>query len=466
MKITSSDVTLICAYLSRELTSKHLSRPCLYTHNTLFFHTTNNNFHRLTISLDPNNPRVYLSETDINASTLETPFYSSIKKELGNAYVTGITSINDDRLIRISFTIINSVYKEEGRSLVVELLPHHSNLIILDEQDKIISLYRPSDLESKRPLLRNMSYVPPTKSFVNNSLDNDFNLKDYFSECDKEEQDLFASRKKERFGPLSDYFKRLQKSLTRKIELLQKEIEQASQHVNDGQYGDYLYTNNIDVKQGQIDVDGVILTLDPTKSLSLNADSFYKKAKKAKMTLIEGEKNLELTKKKLLELDNASSLLLQADENGLETLAKQWGLLEPLKNEKKKENSLSSSVLPSFVNFGNTKIVFGKNAKQNDCLTFLLDTSKKHVWLHVNGASGSHVMIKKDNPTTEEISMAAQIALLNSSLQEGEVLLALRGDVNKTSTPGLVSLRKSEVKRFKVTKEANDLLLTAQKYEL
>nr|MCR5514153.1 NFACT RNA binding domain-containing protein [Bacilli bacterium] len=126
---------------------------------------------------------------------------------------------------------------------------------------------------------------------------------------------------------------------------------------------------------------------------------------------------------------------------------------------------LSVSSLPYYVEFEGTKILYGKTSKQNDCLTFLFETAKDHLWFHVMGNSGSHVIIKKDDPTEEEINLAASIALLNSKQEEGEVMMAYRKDVRKGSVPGQAIVKTFKTLRLNsLNKNTKEVLNKAKKY--
>src|SRR5574344_1487935 len=120
---------LLC--LKPRLLSHHISRPFFYTENTLFFHASGEQS-RFVLSLDDEDPRFYLADEDSEVATLESKFLDVLKKEIANAYVVDLEQIHDDRIVKFSLTVINSVFKEEGRSLYFEMIPHHANLILCD----------------------------------------------------------------------------------------------------------------------------------------------------------------------------------------------------------------------------------------------------------------------------------------------------------------------------------------------
>jgi predicted ribosome quality control (RQC) complex YloA/Tae2 family protein len=460
MSLSAKNLQLYATKLNAEIKEHHLSRPVLYAENTLFLHVSGGRWNRLVLALDDNDPRVYLAPTPLDVATLETPFYEQLKKELNNAYLLELKTINDDRVLAFYLTVINTVYKEEARTLYVELIPHHANLILTDANDKVIAAYRPGTLDDERPLLRGLTYVHPFKKEFTRKEDAPFDLAVFEANCLAQEKALADKRKKDRFGYVENELKNKAKLLARKIQAIEGDIQEAQAHLEDGKYGDFIYTNmeNTELLQGYFLFDGKKVTLDPARSLSENATFFYKRAKKAKNALALSLKNLEQTKKEEEDASTALSLLKEADETGLENLAKEFGLAPQktgsLKERKGSPKSFGHDALPFYVEVNGTKILFGKSAKQNDCLTFLLDTAKDHLWFHIEGTTGAHVMIKKENPSEDEILTAAEIALLSAGADDGDVLMAKRGEIRKGNVPGLAIVKTSKTLHLKTIRAA------------
>lgn len=473
MSLTANELKQHLQILSRLVVGHHISRFIAYSGTAFFAILSGEGPHRLSLVLSDENPRLYASEEGKEVPSLESPFAVLLKKELSNAYITGLQTVNDDRVALLSLTIINSVYKEEGRSLYFELIPHHANLILCNEEGQIISAFRPGSMEDERPCLKGLRYLlPEKKGFV--SEEKPFDEKVYEESCASSEKELEEKRKKDRFGFLYDEFERRRKLLERKIKAINGDVAKAEEHLGDGAFGDFIFMNlqSLNPKVESLEVDGRPAQLDPSKTLSTNAQIFYKRAKKARGTIASSSVSLAKTMNGLSEVEASLALLRKADEAGLEELAKTWGLTATKRlGEKKKADKgvsrLSRDSIPFATDYHGTKILFGKSAKQNDCLTFLLDTSKGHSWLHVNGSTGSHVMIKKENPSLDEIRVAAEICLLNSGLSEGEVMLASREDVRKGPVAGLAIVKKFRLLRLaKVSSESQELIRKATKVEL
>lgn len=457
-------------FLKKEIEGKYLSSPILYAKDTFLFHVSGKGYHTLVVCLDGTSPRVYLSEEGLEGTSLDDKFLSVLKKECGNAYITSISQFEGDRVLKFDFLSLNSVFKEEKKSIYIELLPHHPNFILVDGDNKIIAAYRSSTLDDKRPVMKGLTYQPlEHPSFVMEPLP--FSLEEYQKACKEEENVLAQKRKMERFGYAFTYFKNREKMLTRKLSYLQKDEEEAKKHLNDGEKGEAIYIcySSINNRQGSFEYEGLKVELDPSKSLSMNAETYFKRVKKAKETLHQCNKFKEETEKELADIKASLAQLEVANEAGLELLAKDFKI--PM-NKSKKENgkascSLNSETIPYFIEINGTKFLFGKSAKQNAFLTFLYDTSKEHYWFHIASRSGSHVIIKKENPSEEEMRIAAEICLINSSEEDGDVLYTKRKYIRKGPALGEAILKEYKTIHLKnVSKTTKEFLSKAKHVEL
>lgn len=456
------------ASVKNDIVGHHLSHPILYSEKSVFFHLSGD-FHRFCLILDDGDPRFYCAKEAKEVPSLDSKFLETIKRELSNAYINDVEQLFGDRLVRFSLTVINGVFKEESRFLYFEMIPHHANAILTSSDDKIIVAYRPGTMEDARPLLHALTYFPPERHDSDYVSITSFSSDEYYRQCLEKETFLEQDRKKDRFGFLIQTLKRREKQCEKKMQNIEQDILSAKEHLRDGDIGDYIYTNygSIDPKARTLVVEGTTVALDPARNLSRNADLFYKRAKKAKQALLLSEENLVKTKEELSDVASALKQLTAADEEGLEALSKELDIHPKTPTPKKKEKDwrgLSRDSLPYFIDYHGTKILFGKSAKQNDCLSFLFDTAKQHYWLHILGNTGSHVMIKKENPSSDEILAAAEICLINSAQQDGEVMVAKRENVRKGSVMGQAIVKEFQTLRVNhVRDDTRKIVLNAQK---
>lgn len=467
--LSKSDLEIYASYLSKNLEGKHLSSPILYTEKAFFFRLSGKDGSRFSIVLDEECPRVYIASEGIGATSVSSHFFDQLKKELTNPYIEKVSAFGDDRILKLSLLTINSVFKEEPRNLYIELFPHHPNLVVTDGENKIVLCYKTSHADDDRPLLKGMIYEAPKKNKFT-AKPSSFDPKAFENECYSAEEVLSNKRKNDRFSYLFRALKNRKKLLERKLVSLDKDIAEANGHLEDGRFGDAIYMSmdSIPPKASSFVYEGEEIKLDPSRSAAENANAYYKRAKKAKMTLKQVDISKEKASKELEEITSSLTQLEHADEAGLEMMAKELDMA--IANQAKKKGAhewrgLSVSSLPYYVEFEGTKILYGKTSKQNDCLTFLFETAKDHLWFHVMGNSGSHVIIKKDDPTEEEINLAASIALLNSKQEEGEVMMAYRKDVRKGSVPGQAIVKTFKTLRLNsLNKNTKEVLNKAKKY--
>ncbi len=469
MRFTAENLETFVKFMKEKLLNKHISHPFFYASNSIFFHLSGKDDHRFVISLDDTDPRFYTATHSIDGRGQDSRFLDQFQKEVGNAYIIDMECAEKNKIVKFSLTIINSVYKEEARNMYFEMIPHHANLIVTDADDKIIVSYRPGDFTDARPLYRGMTYsYPPMGNFKHE--ENGFDSNEYLKYCLSKETEISARRKKDRFGHVITALKAKEKSLARKIIVLQNEIEDAKTHLDDSRFGDAIYICYGEIKDGakSFEYEGKTIKLDPLKSLPKNAEKYYKNAKKAKQTIAYGEENILKTEEELQNISSALKQVLAADEEGLEVLEKDLGLSKKTgKKRKDGFDSLSLATLPYQVEYKGTHILYGKTSKQNDCLTFLFATSKNHMWLHIMGDSGSHVVIKKDDATADEIRVAAEIALINSHREDGEVMYTLRRNVRKGNVPGQAIVKVFESIRIdNISNTTKDLLITSTRMDV
>lgn len=447
-------------FLKEELVGKHLSSPSLLLESVFAFRISGKGQRKLVLSLRNDAPLIYFGEKEVDLHSLSSPFFESFKKELPNPYIGSISLLNEDRILSFSLLCLNSVFKEQRKKLVLELFPGKANLLLLDENENILLVLRPKGFETNRPLLRGIRYSLPNKGNFAFKESSPFSLSDFQKEVTNYEQELLERRKKERFAPLMVEYEKKERRAIRKIEAIEKDIQEAKKHLSDSKWGDAIYMSFDSIEKGSDSFlfEGERIPLNPSLRPQENAERYYKRAKKAKETIARSETNLEKAKKEMEDAKDALFALKNGQEEALEKM------LMPSKKAKEKESKFGSASLPYFVEVDGTKILFGKSARQNDCLTFLLETAKKHLWFHILGESGPHVILKRDNPSEKLIDIASQIALFLAGYSEGEVQIAYRKDIRKGSFPGQAVLKEYRTKRIdRVDPRITKLLETSKK---
>ncbi len=462
MALNASSVKSLSVSLNEKLKGEYLQGFNEFDQDSFFWSLSNKE--KLVFSLAHGFPRVYIGGKDLTQSSLNTAFSSSIRKLLSHAKILEVRSFDNERIMTFALERTNEVYKKENVTLVFEMIPAKPRLLLLDEDKKIIISTNYSPLESKRPLLRGLTYALPEKgNYVPKEEVFDYDL--YLAKCLEEENKIKESRKKNRFAPYIKTLKTKAKTAQRKIKAIEEDIKEANEHINDSIYGDYIYTEFSSFHKGDESFvyEGKTIKLDPRKSPQENAASFYKRAKKAKATLEQSKLHLEKAKQ---EEENALTLLEMIDTldgAALEEIGPSLGILPSPKHKEIEGTGL----LPFQVKEGDTRILFGKNSKQNDFLSFLYVNDKDALWFHVAKGPGSHAILLKDKPSKEDISLACEIALLASSLDGGEIMYTERRNIKRGSYVGQAIVKTYQSAYFsKISEKAKALYETAEKVSL
>lgn len=143
-----------------------------------------------------------------------------------------------------------------------------------------------------------------------------------------------------------------------------------------------------------------------------NAQSYYKKYRKAKVAeqyaeqqLVQIERDLALLEGALDDLDKCES---SADLAEVRYVLTENGFLRPDASQRKKKK-LPEGKPYRFAAPDGTLIEVGKNSMQNDRLT--LHARGNETWLHAQGIPGSHVIIRSESePSDETLLYACKLA--------------------------------------------------------
>ncbi|MCR4879694.1 MAG: NFACT RNA binding domain-containing protein, partial [Bacilli bacterium] len=176
------------------------------------------------------------------------------------------------------------------------------------------------------------------------------------------------------------------------------------------------------------------------KSYVDNANILFKKYKKSKETIAKDKEQIEINNALIEKLNHDICSLNETDESIYLVLASEY-LKTPI--SKQEVNKLS----PFFVLVDNTKIAFGRNAIQNDMLTFKR-ASKENYFFHIKDYAGSHVVILKNNPNDKDKENAAMLALALSNKEAGEVQMAQIKNIKKGQFIGQVIFSSYSVVRI------------------
>ena len=178
------------------------------------------------------------------------------------------------------------------------------------------------------------------------------------------------------------------------------------------------------------------LQLDPKLSAVDNAQALYERARKREGRVQQAEAREEALAVELADLDTLLAELPSASDKRMEEL------LEHHAPKTKTQTRLVPGI--RYEGPHGYRVIVGRNAKENDIVTFRIARSRD-LWLHVQGYTGSHVVVQADNTEVpfDTVLFAAQLAAAYSKAGASEnvpVDYALRKNVWKAKggAPGAV----------------------------
>ena len=119
--------------------------------------------HRLLLCASPNNARCHLTMGSFS-NPLEPPALCMLmRKQLTGARITEIRQVGGDRVVYVDMDAVNELGDHVLRRLVLEIMGRHSNLLLLDENDRILEATRHVNMEMSRvrQIQPGMTYLPP-----------------------------------------------------------------------------------------------------------------------------------------------------------------------------------------------------------------------------------------------------------------------------------------------------------------
>ncbi|MBA4542503.1 MULTISPECIES: NFACT family protein [Thermoactinomyces] len=216
---------------------------------------------------------------------------------------------------------------------------------------------------------------------------------------------------------------------TKKIEILQNEINQADKADQYRMFGELVTASLYQIKRGDTEVKTinyfdpetpeVTIPLDPTLSPPENAQRYFKKYNKLKAAKKWNTEQIEKAKEEnlylesvLVQLENCS---LREVEQIRDELAEQGWLKRQSNKRERKRKDVPAPL--KVISGDGTVILVGKNNKQNDYLTHQL-ASSTDTWLHTKEIPGSHVVIRSKQVTDQTLLEAAMLAAYFSKGRE------------------------------------------------
>ena len=429
LKITSKDLKIIVDDLKEKIKFNHISNVTIINSHDIFFSFSMYRKEKLFVSLNPANPFVCLVSIDNPCGTKIGMLNDYTRKEIKDGFLLDVETLNNDRIVKIKYNRTNEYFDKEERSIIIELIPHRPNFIVLNDENTILFATHQTDIANERPIIKGLKYVLPENSNTE-LVEGSFNLADYKESVANYYVDAKRKRLQEQFKPVLTHIKSRIKTLKTKIKVLNKEIEEAKSHFVYQEIGTMILTYAYDDNELLNYVNDNNIDYDKSLNPGLNANKYFQKYKKAKRTVEMDEKELVKTNDEIAYYEDCLAQSKYMNEDDIQELAV---LLFPNKFKLGSKKKIESK--PGEVTVEGVKIFYGKNAKQNEMLTFK-KSNKTDLFLHIKDEHGSHVVIATQKPSNEVILTACEIALLLSGKEEGDVQATEVKNVKKGSYPG------------------------------
>ena len=450
MRISHSSYQKYLENVALEISNKKLFSPLLINNKTLFFPLMEEKGKSLVIDLNPSQPLVFLANKDAFFSSFENSFLQRFRKLVGKTELKNIDLVKNDLIVEIELFSIDNL---ESFKLIVELFPNHPNLFVLNERDELVEYYFKS--ATKKLEIGKSFSLEQNGEFLDGNIEI---TDDLISEKINKN---FEIRESEKYAGLLKLINSKIKAADKRIKAIENDVEIARKSLIFKEIADSILSSGLSLKshQNSFNFNGENIELDESKTLLENAEKFFKKAKKAKETISRSEINIKnaLEEKKqyqdLLEEFNASSDKRKDELVELYTFSK-----------KKKEFKPTALNRPWKININGTIIYFGRNASQNDYLSFAMKLDREFIWMHIKDKSGAHLVIANKKPTNEELLIASEIALLCSKASSGEISYTKKKNVRRGHVLGEALIKNySTIKVNSIRKENKDLLEKAKR---
>ncbi len=124
---------------------------------------------RLMISSSPNSARIHLTERSVENPKIPPAFCMVLRKHLQGARIQKIYTPAFERVIFLEFEGKNDFFEPETKILLLEIMGRTSNIILLNEQHKIINAIKHVDftMTRGREILPGLAYeMPPTQDKI------------------------------------------------------------------------------------------------------------------------------------------------------------------------------------------------------------------------------------------------------------------------------------------------------------
>ncbi|MBM4139596.1 MAG: fibronectin-binding domain-containing protein [Nitrospira sp.] len=430
--------------------------------------------HRLLISARPDTSRLHLTSQHFPNPTTPPAFCQFLRAHFQGAKIDAMSQVPYERIVEIAF-----IGKDGMQTLVCELTGKKTNILVLNAERHVLR-----DLTHQRDRIGHPYTAPPHRQQVPHAAQpirftGSCGIEAPVSaEIDAYYQDkesiLSLDHAKEARRQI---LKRTIKKERRRIAAWQEDMGKASIYRSYARYGELIKANLSTIAKGAeritvVDyfdetLPEVTIPLDAAKSPQGNMDDYFRKhrkyltaARELTPRIAQAEWTLHRLQEELSMIEQGNWTPPPAAATALRTTAQTARL-----KRTPSSNAQGHGLFRRFVSTDGLPIFVGRNARENDALTFGLAKSDD-LWLHARGTPGSHVVVrlgKGAEPPLETLRDAATLALVYSDLKKsgkGEVVYTRRKWVKKAKgqTSGAVTITQEKSLHVSLDKTRLDAL--------
>ena len=128
--------------------------------------------HRLLLSASPRYPRIHITETVKENPSVAPSFCMLLRKHLTRGRIHSFEFNDYERVIGLNIEAVSELGDISSKKLVIEIMGRHSNIILLNENDRILDSIKhvDSDVSSVREVMPARQYIlPPSQDKISPS---------------------------------------------------------------------------------------------------------------------------------------------------------------------------------------------------------------------------------------------------------------------------------------------------------
>ncbi len=408
--------------------------------------------------------RLHILHKKISGAPTPPSFCQYLRAHLMGAKVCRIVQTPHDRIVWLELKKHDTI-----SFLVAALTGRSANLFVLDAQATVLRSLKPEQ-SSGRVAGQSFALSPvplvvdtreSTREFSSRlhvADETDFPVSQRIEETHlaAEQDEHREDARRQHATCVRKHIKKLQ----RQIERLTGDLDKVLPYHAHKRYGELLksHLSALTKKQDHVVVvdyfdetlPTLTLPLDHTKNGPENLADYFKKYRKYIGAQTHLVPRLQETQQTLADLQR-TLCELESGKMPAPTEYKTRPRTDVSPNVPRRVIPKTATAYRSFCSQDGHAILVGKNAGDNDVLTFTV-SGPDDLWLHANGASGSHVIVKlqkKQDIQPETLKDAATLAVFYSNLRKsgkGEILYALKKHVKKPkgAQPGSVTVTRGK----------------------